>query len=782
MNIFKSCLLSAISILAVSSAAAQEPDGYYSACEGSSGSALLTKLKNKISSHKNVGYDGLWEVYNDADVDENGKIWDIYSTKRWTQGKEHCGNYSKVGDCINREHSVPQSWFSEAKPMKSDAFHVYPTDGKVNGQRSDFPYGECANGTTLPSNGGVDALGKLGTCTFAGYSGKVFEPVDEYKGDIARSYFYMVTCYNDKISRWGGDMFGNSSYPGLNTWALNLLLKWHRQDPVSEKEIKRNNGIYKHQKNRNPFIDHPELVEHIWGNKSTTAWYINSTPDPTFVLPVDGSSVDFGTIALTGYTSASVNVKAEGLTSNVTVTVDAAGVTASRYSIPYNEACSTSGANLTLSWSPQSQGALSGTITFSTDGAQTKVNLAGTAVDGLPALAAADITSESFTARWIYVGDADARDCYTLHVLKDGSELSGYPKDVTAASQQYTVTGLDQFTTYTYYLVSASMTSDRVNVTTSEIIPTIDASIEQNEFSTTPETPSAYALVELDIQNITDDVEATVTAPFEISTDRTTWTQHAVFSASATALYVRLGATSAGHYESTLIISSGDIVNDAIELQGTAAVAPTGGTTYFVADGYELTGADSNAVIVTLYNPGKSTQATNDITKNKDKTLAAEGHSHSSEKATITFSEGTNTSYGPVVWYSSGKPAKHLRMYTGNTFTITPAASQQVVKVEILSNNNTPFKVGQTTITPTYNVTTYTHDQKGAVTFTATDSTRPSYIAVSTEGVSSIIDTVVSPAAEEATYYDLRGIRVAAPIEGEVYIKVTSRGAQKVVF
>ena len=223
---------------------ADAPQDYYVSCEGKSGQQLLKALHSKISSHTNVGYDGLWNVYKTSDVRPNGKVWDMYSTKEWTVGSQHCGSYKNVGDCINREHSVPQSWFSERSPMKSDAFHVYPTDGKVNGQRSNYPYGECAGGTTLPSNNGVKALGRLGACTSPGYSGRVFEPVDEYKGDFARSYFYMVACYNDKIASWGGDAFAGNSYPGLRQWQLDVLMKWHRQDPVSDKERTRNDAVY----------------------------------------------------------------------------------------------------------------------------------------------------------------------------------------------------------------------------------------------------------------------------------------------------------------------------------------------------------------------------------------------------------------------------------------------------------------------------------------------------------------------------------------------------------
>lgn len=159
-----------VALLAVAQTSlwAAEPNDYYKSCEGKTGEALLKALREVVGPHKNVGYDGLWAVYNKSDVDGNGKYIDIYSTKRWTPGKEKCGTYKYVGDCVNREHSFPKSWFDDRSPMMSDAFHIYPTDGKVNGQRSNFPYGECANGTTLSSSNGVQALGKLGTSYLAG--------------------------------------------------------------------------------------------------------------------------------------------------------------------------------------------------------------------------------------------------------------------------------------------------------------------------------------------------------------------------------------------------------------------------------------------------------------------------------------------------------------------------------------------------------------------------------------------------------------------------------------
>ncbi len=249
---------------------AEAPANYYASAEGKTGENLRQALYKIISGHTNVGYDGLYNVYPTSDVTDDGKVWDMYSTCTWDHGKKQCGNYSKVCDCYNREHSVPQSWFNQANPMVSDAFHVYPTDGKVNGQRSNYPFGECSGGKNL----GGKALGRLGSSTFSGYSGTVFEPDDQYKGDFARTYFYMATCYANKCSSWGNS-FGSTS--GLSSYGVNLFMKWHRNDPVSEKETNRNDAVQAKQKNRNPFIDHPELAEYIWGNKKGQAWYSSSS-------------------------------------------------------------------------------------------------------------------------------------------------------------------------------------------------------------------------------------------------------------------------------------------------------------------------------------------------------------------------------------------------------------------------------------------------------------------------------------------------------------------------
>lgn len=270
MKHFMSFLMCSLAVLSVYAQGPNDSGTYYRNADGQKGKNLKTAFAGIISNHTNVGYDGLWECYKTSDVRPDGKIWDMYSnTTNYVPGGSQQGkNYSKEGDSYNREHSVPQSWFNEASPMKSDLVHVVPTDGYVNNRRSNYPFGEN-NGEKYMSNNGFS---KLGACTTPGYSGTVFEPNDEYKGDFARIYFYMVTCYESKISSWNSDMFDGNSYPALKTWALNMLLRWAANDPVSQKEIDRNNAVYALQGNRNPFVDYPGLEQYVWGENMDMAF------------------------------------------------------------------------------------------------------------------------------------------------------------------------------------------------------------------------------------------------------------------------------------------------------------------------------------------------------------------------------------------------------------------------------------------------------------------------------------------------------------------------------
>lgn len=258
---------------------AQIPDGYYHDVEGKNKASLKTAFSTIIKSHIQRSYANLWTDFEQTDKRADGKVWDMYSTATFTFGVDQDkGSGSIEGEFYNREHSMPKSWFNDGYPMYTDLFHLYPTDKVVNNRRSNYPFGET-NGENYKSN---DGFSKLGNCTFPGYTGTVFEPNDEYKGDFARTYFYMATCYEDKISAWSGTeaskMLNQTPYPCFQNWALNLLLKWSRQDPVSEKERKRNEAVFKIQQNRNPYIDYPHLAEYVWGAMKESAFTYNTSP------------------------------------------------------------------------------------------------------------------------------------------------------------------------------------------------------------------------------------------------------------------------------------------------------------------------------------------------------------------------------------------------------------------------------------------------------------------------------------------------------------------------
>ena len=245
----KHIVLILLALLAIT-AQAQAPAGYYNNANGLTGTPLKTALHNIIKGHTVVSYAGLLNAFAYTDCDANQKIIDIYSNYHWELDDNCTGNYHKEGDCWNREHTWPQSWFNEKAGPKSDLFHVYPTDGYVNNRRSNYPYGEVGNPTYTSGNGS-----KLGPCTVSGYSGTVFEPIDEYKGDIARGFFYMSVRYYGEDSDWSSSDMTNKSE--IRPWALAMLLDWSDNDPVSAKEMARNNAVYGYQGNRNPFIDNP---------------------------------------------------------------------------------------------------------------------------------------------------------------------------------------------------------------------------------------------------------------------------------------------------------------------------------------------------------------------------------------------------------------------------------------------------------------------------------------------------------------------------------------------
>lgn len=260
---------------------AQIPANYYDSANGMTGYPLKSELHSIISNnHANQGYDALFDGYVSSDSDNyyenDGSVLDMYSENPsaadpyfYTHNNRTCGSYNSEDDCYNREHIVPQSVFNENAPMVADIHFVVPTDGYVNNRRGSYAFGEVTNASWTSMNGS-----KLGSNTFGSYTGTVFEPIDEFKGDIARMLFYFATRYETQVDSWSHTMFNGTEDQVFADWFLELLLDWHTNDPVNLREQDRNVACYDYQGNANPFIDHPEWVETIWNP-------VPDTEDPT---------------------------------------------------------------------------------------------------------------------------------------------------------------------------------------------------------------------------------------------------------------------------------------------------------------------------------------------------------------------------------------------------------------------------------------------------------------------------------------------------------------------
>ena len=474
--LFTSLLFSLISY-------AQIPAGYYTSATGT-GFALKTNLYNIIKGHTDNGYDGLYVTYQASDRDyyyeNDGTVLDMYSENptgvdpyNYSAGTtERCGNYSVEGDCYNREHIIPQSVFNESSPMRNDAHSVTPTDGKVNGLRAAFPHGIVASASTVTLNGS-----KLGTSGVSGYSGTVFEPVDEFKGDIARMYLYFATRYENTVSGYSFAMFNGTSNQVFTPAFLNMLLTWHAQDPVNAREIARNNAIFVRQNNRNPFIDHPEYAQAIWNP-------IADTQAPTAAT----------NLVVTGTTSNTVSLSWSAATDNVAVT---------SYEIYMNGVLksSVSSSNLTASISGL---APSTTYSFYVIAKDASVNSspASNVVNGTTTILIPDTQNPTAATNLTVTGGSSSTVSLSWSSSTDNIGVSSYDVFVdavlktTVSGTTAIVNGLSPTTTYSFYVVAkdaagnSSVQSNAVNGTTT----VISTSCASESFETIPAASSSYSI------------------------------------------------------------------------------------------------------------------------------------------------------------------------------------------------------------------------------------------------------------------------------------------------
>ena len=391
--------------LCVANVYADIPAGYYNKAVGKKNAELKTAMHEIIKPHTRIDYGakGTWVVFRSSDVRSNGAIWDMYSDV--VRYFPESGSHPEM----HIEHSVPKSWWGEESTFiyeaSFDLHHLVPSDASANMSKSNRMLGVVE---TVTFDNGVTKTGRttIGDKTFS-----VFEPHDDYKGDFARMYMYVVTCYQDYT--WmseGVNMFNTEAYPTLNEYAQDLLMTWHRQDPVSAKEINRNEVVYEAQNNRNPFIDFPLLAEYLWGDSIDCTFTAEVSEMPYLLTPSRGEKVDMGTVMTGSSLIHKLYVEGANLTKNLTLSWrNNAGIALSTNTLSAQQAIT--GANVELRYTNVNHvGMLRDTLIISGGGlmqeVELPVELQGTS-SFIP-LAPVDVTSTGAMLRWVAVPDAQS--------------------------------------------------------------------------------------------------------------------------------------------------------------------------------------------------------------------------------------------------------------------------------------------------------------------------------------------------------------------------------------
>lgn len=347
---------------------------------------------------------------------------------------------------------------------------------------------------------------------------------------------------------------------------------------LCNKEINRNDAVYAHQRNRNPFIDHPELAEYIWGNKQNEGWVPGGVIDPVITSPVSGSTIDLGIALVNTSMSQQITVKSAGLNEDLNVTVAGTGFSVSTTTVSKGQS-NGAGANITVSYQSATAAEATGVLTISSKEVTSQVNLKAIAVENIAALSAENVTMNSFTARWKDMSKDGSN--YNLYVyLADGKTvLPGYPKAVAASAERFDVTGLDYSATYKYKLTDKNgKESNVITVTTNDPIREISAVLPQGElvFNAQPNTVSEALPVDIACEYILEkEVNVTITGNFEISTDKSNWNKSLTVPSEGERIYVRMQASAEGSYKGILSASTATVEGFDIDVIGSAAAPRT---------------------------------------------------------------------------------------------------------------------------------------------------------------------------------------------------------------
>ena len=454
-------VLTMLLVLAVTlGASAEIPTGYYTSLNGKKDVALKTAARDIIYNHTRVSsYSDLPQYFRVTDRRPDSNLWwEMYSDETF---------YIYSFEGLNREHSVPKSWWggSTSVAAYTDLNHLYPSEMKANSAKSNLPLGTVLNATF---DNGVSKVGPAPTGQGGGAS-KVFEPADEYKGDFARTYFYMATCYAGYLTWKYTYMFVDTDLT-LNEWSQNLLLKWHRQDPVSQKEIDRNEAVYGFQNNRNPFIDFPELAEYIWGNKKgqmfSTALPETPTGETNLITPTQDMEVDFGQVAIGSEKSQRLFFKGENMVGSLTLTLSSKSGNPEMFSLA-DESIKASLVNaesgywLNIIYKPTAIGDHTARLIVSDGGlvGSRGIALVGSCLD-VPALSAivatepSDITDNSYTANWEAATEEIDYYIVTRTRYVDGVASA---EEIEAEENSLEITDFDASTRETYSVQSVRL-------------------------------------------------------------------------------------------------------------------------------------------------------------------------------------------------------------------------------------------------------------------------------------------------------------------------------------
>ena len=394
-------------------AVATIPTGYYDSLDGKSGQALKDAIHDLAIQHTVLNYYSLWNYFpaTDCRLDDNQKVWDMYSDKTYYFG--HTSG-------MNREHSFPKSWWGgydadDGFAAYTDINHLYPADGEPNMAKSNYPLGEVSSPYY---NNGVTKVGSPKTGQGGG-SSSVFEPDDRYKGDFARTYFYMACAYQNYTWKYTYQV-SNNNWKTLNDWSIDLLCRWARADAVSDKEVYRNDAVQHCQNNRNPFIDFPELFEYIWGNRQGQVFILSEagissdtttyTGDPELIAPTQGTVLDFGEVALGKSLEYTLYIKGRGLINPLSIQLyryDYQMFNIPVSSVGRTAANSADGYPLKITYTPTALGEHTTRLLISDGGLIGSVGVELRArclpvptLSKLTALAASFITDEIYIANW----------------------------------------------------------------------------------------------------------------------------------------------------------------------------------------------------------------------------------------------------------------------------------------------------------------------------------------------------------------------------------------------